>query len=132
MDTNIFYIKDDKIYFNTHKVTIRHYSLNGEDVDENTYTDDVQYVNDEGLNELEVNYVPKHKLLEIVSKETINPGIYSWMEGIAINANENISEQIKDIASYGSLEAYRASLPESADDFRLDVDYRLSKLELGL
>lgn len=129
MNINYFFIKDNKIGLNTHKVTVRHYKS----VDSKEKLDDtVYYVNAEGLNELEVNFVPKHKLLEIVGKEEINTSEYAWMEGIEIDAEADAAKQIERIASYGSIEAYKASLPETDDAFKLDIDYRLSKLELGI
>lgn len=133
MNTELFYLdEDNKLRFNTHKVTIRHYSLNDGEVDKTNYKDDVQYVNAEGLHELEVNYVPKHKLLEIVEKQALDTSEYAWMEGIEIAHDADRAKQIERIASYGSIEAYEASLPETDDAFKLDTDYRLSKLELGI
>jgi hypothetical protein len=42
------------------------------------------------------------------------------------------TKEILEIVNYGSIEAYKASLPEATDDFKIDTDYRLSKLELGI
>lgn len=131
MNTGIFYLENNKLRFNTHKITIRHYSLKDGDADKSVFKDEEQYVNSEGLHELEVNYVPKHKLLEIVLKERIDTSEYEWMEGIELRSN-NPAKEIAEIASYGSIEAYESSLPESTDEFKIDTDYRLSKLELGL
>ena len=61
----------------------------------------------------------------------LDTSAYAWMEGIVLRT-DNHAKEIEEIASYGSLEAYKASLPESTDEFKLDTDFRLSKLELGL
>ncbi len=126
MINNLFRVKDRKICFNTYKVVIRHYTL-----DMDKYKDSVQYVDDEGLYELEVNYIPKHRLFELVSKELLDTSEYSWMEGIELRTTD-MAKEISEIVSYGSLEAYKASLSENTDLTMLDMDYRLSKLELGI
>lgn len=133
MNTELFYLdEDNKLRFNTHKVAIRHYSLNDGEVDKTNYKDDVQYVNAEGLHELEVNYVPKHKLLEIVEKQALDTSEYAWMEGIEIAPDADRAKQIERIASCGSMEVYQASLPEYIDEYVLDLETRLSMIEMGV
>lgn len=83
------------------------------------------------MHELEVNFVPKHKLISIVSKEELDTSDYAWMEGIELTT-DNVQKELDDIAACGSLEAYNASLPQTQDEFNLDIDYRMSKMELGL
>lgn len=131
MDTNIFYLEHGKLCFNTHKVTIRHYALKDGEADKSIYHDEVQYVNAEGLYELKVNYVSKHLLLEIVGCEELDVSDYEWMKGIKLRSG-NASKEIAEIASYGSPEAYQASLPEYADEYMLDLDVRLSMIEMGV
>ena len=53
------------------------------------------------------------------------------MEGIELRTADP-QKEIADIVSYGSIEAYKASLPQAQDEFNLDMDYRMSKMELGL
>lgn len=127
MNTDIFYVKDNKIGLNTHKVTVRHYLT----INKENYVDETQYVNSEGLKEIEVNFVPKHQLYEIVLKEELDTSEYLWMEGIELRTS-NRSEEISEIASYGSLEAYEASLPEVRDEYLLSLDCRVSMMELGI
>ena len=112
---------------NTYEIVVRQYS----DLEKNEYFDTPRYVNDKEAYELEVNYVPKHRLLEIVSKTAFDNSEYSWMEGIELRTADP-QKEIADIVSYGSIEAYKASLPQAQDEFNLDMDYRMSKMELGL
>lgn len=127
MDMNRFFVKDGKIALNSHTIIVRNYC----DLEKSSYGDTPYYVDADGLYELELNFVPKHKLLEIVSKIPFDNTEYEWMEGIELRSN-NPAKEIAEIASYGSIEAYESSLPESTDEFKIDTDYRLSKLELGL
>lgn len=127
MNCKIFWRDNNKIRLNTHKVTVRKYHS----LEKNEYTDSVCYVNKDGLNEIEVNFVPKHQLYDIVAKEELNVKDYIWMDGIELRT-DTPGIEIAEIAACGSIEAYQASLPESTDDFKIDTDYRLSKLELGI
>lgn len=127
MNIKLFKVEEGKIGLNKYKISLRHYtSLEKED-----YTDEEIYLDDAGLYEYEVNFVPKHRLLEIVEKTELDTSEYAWMEGIELKT-DNRAQEIAEIAAYGSLEAYQASLPESQDAFNLDIDYRLSKIELGI
>ena len=127
MDMNRFYVENGKVALNTYEIVVRQYS----DLEKNEYFDTPRYVNDKEAYELEVNYVPKHRLLEIVSKTAFDNSEYSWMEGIELRTADP-QKEIADIVSYGSIEASNASLPQAQDEFNLDMDYRMSKMELGL
>lgn len=127
MITDLFRVENGALALNKYKLLLRRYRT----LDKNAYTDETVYVGDEGLYEWEVNRVPKHQLLEIISKEGLDNSEYAWMEGITLKT-DNYSKEINDIAACGSMEAYQASLPEATDDFKIDTDYRLSKLELGI
>ena len=89
------------------------------------------YLNEEAAYELENNVIPKHQLLEKISKTIIDVSNYAWAEGIKLRTSDE-NKEILEIVNYGSIEAYKASLPEATDDFKIDTDYRLSKLELGI
>lgn len=128
MNIQLFKVEAGKIGLNKYKITLRHYTS----LEKKDYTDEELYLDDDGLYEYEVNFVPKHKLLEIVEKVELDTSEYAWMDGIEIDPDCDRAKRIAEIASYGSVEAYQASLPEAADDFRIDTDYRLSKLELGI
>lgn len=88
------------------------------------------FLDEKEVNDFKTNYVDKHKLLSIYSVEELdNP--YEWAEGIVLRTDDPCTE-LAEIVKYGSREAYEASLPEYTDEFMLDIDVRLSMLEMGV
>ncbi|MCI8403293.1 MAG: hypothetical protein HFE49_00155 [Clostridia bacterium] len=122
-----FTAKGGKIHLNAYEIIVRYYKNS----EKETYTDKTYYADEEQANELETDIVPKHQLMEIVSKTKLDNERFAYMEGIALKT-QDFNKEIAEIASYGSLEAYEASLPESQDAFNMDIDYRISKIELGI
>lgn len=122
-----FVAKDRKIHLNKYALVIRHYRA----LDKKTYTDKIHYVDEEEARELEVNVVPKHQLLEIISKTELDNAQYLYMEGIPLKT-EDTAREIAEITAYGSKEAYEASLPEYVDDFMLDMECRMAMIEMGI
>lgn len=127
MDNNRFFVKDGKIALNKYVIIVRNYH----DLKKEEYSDIPHYVDAEGANELEVNLIPKHQLMEFVSKTELDNSGYEWMEGLEVSG-DNVISKIAEIASYGSLEAYQASLQETRDEYLLELEYRISMMELGL
>lgn len=127
MNINVVYEQDKKIHLYKYRITVRHY----ENLDKTEYADRDYYVDEAGVEEWEVNVIPKHQLLELLSKEKLDTSEYEWMEGIELQTQDTARE-IAEIASYGSLEAYQASLQETRDEYLLDLEYRISAMELGL
>ena len=126
-DINNFYDLDGVIHLNKYKIVVRYY----DSVEKQTYEDVTMFLNDEGLKDMKEQHIAKHKLLELISEEVIDTSDYEWMEGLPIQSDNPIKE-IEEIYNYGSKEAYEASLPQAQDEFNLDMDYRMSKMELGL
>lgn len=124
---NLFYENEGIVYLNKWKVVVRCYS----DTTKTDFADDTYYLNDEGLRELEEQDIAKHQLLELVSKEELDISDHLWVNGIKLRS-ENPVKEIEEIVSYGSLEAYQASLPEFADNYMLELESRVSIMELGL
>ena len=122
-----FTAKGGKIHLNAYEIIVRYYKNS----EKETYTDKTYYADEEQANELETDIVPKHQLMEIVSKTKLDNERFAYMEGITLKT-QDFTKEIAEIASYGSLEAYEASLPESQDAFNMDIDYRISKIELGI
>jgi len=127
MNTDIFKIENGRIRLNKYKIILRKYTSAVKDI----FTDEEIYLDEGGMYEYEVNFVPKHQLLEIIVKEEVDTSEYAWMEGIEVDA-KNRQKEIERIAAYGSLEAYEASLPYTDAVFKVETDFRLSKLELGI
>ena len=126
-DINNFYDLDGVIHLNKYKIVVRYY----DSVEKQTYEDVTMFLNDEGLKDMKEQHIAKHQLLELISEEVIDTSDYEWMEGLPIQSDNPIKE-IGEIYNYGSKEAYEASLPQAQDEFNLDMDYRMSKIELGL
>lgn len=123
-----FYVDENNtIQLNKYKLVVRDYKTVGK----TDYTDTTYFMNEANMLEWTEQLIPKHQLLELVSKEELDTSEYEWMRGIELKTDNHVRE-IEEIASYGSYEAYEASLPESQDAFNMDVDYRLSKMELGI
>ena len=122
-----FTAKGGKIHLNAYEIIVRYYKNS----EKETYTDKTYYADEEQANELETDIVPKHQLMEIISKTKLDNERFAYMEGITLKT-QDFTKEIAEIASYGSLEAYEASLPESQDAFNMDIDYRISKIELGI
>lgn len=118
---------DNKITLNKYQVVLRRYTA----LDKSEFEDDIRYLTEEEAHELEVNVVPKHQLLEIISKAELDNAQYSYMEGITLRT-QDFNSEITEIASYGSKEAYEASLPEYMDDFMLDMECRMAMVEMGI
>ena len=121
MDIRLFYVTEDRsIGINKYCIVVRHYYSLKKD----SYTDVDYYLNEEAAYELENNVIPKHQLLEKISKTIIDVSNYAWAEGIKLRTSDE-NKEILEIVNYGSIEAYKASLPEATDDFKIDTDYRL-------
>lgn len=126
-DINNFYDLDGVLHLNNYKIVVRYY----DSVEKQTYEDVTMFLNDEGLKDMKEQHIAKHQLLELISEEVIDTSDYEWMEGLPLQSDNPIKE-IEEIYNYGSKEAYEASLPQAQDEFNLDMDYRMSKMELGL
>ena len=126
-DINNFYDLDGVLHLNKYKIVVRYY----DSVERQTYEDVTMFLNDEGLKDMKEQHIAKHQLLELISEEVIDTSDYEWMEGLPLQSDNPIKE-IEEIYNYGSKEAYEASLPQAQDEFNLDMDYRMSRMELGL
>ena len=123
-DINNFYDLDGVLHLNKYKIVVRYY----DSVEKQTYEDVTMFLNDEGLKDMKEQHIAKHQLLELISEEVIDTSDYEWMEGLPLQSDNPIKE-IEEIYNYGSKEAYEASLPQAQDEFNLDMDYRMSKME---
>ena len=122
-----FYVNNRKLAVKDHRLTMRRYT----DLEKTDYQTYVEYVTDEELTEWTVNFVPKHALWEVVSVEDYDNSAYEWAVGLPLRTN-NYEQEIKDIIACGSMEVYTASLPEYIDEYMLDLEARLSIIEMGV
>lgn len=124
---NFWIDENNQIQLNKHVIVVRDYKT----LEKNTYDETTYYLNDESYKEWMEQLIPKHQLNELISDEELDTSKYKWMEGIQLQSDNHIKE-IEQIASYGSLEVYQSTLPENQALYQLDLDYRLSKVELGI
>lgn len=79
MDIRLFYVTEDRsIGINKYCIVVRHY----DSLKKDSYTDVDYYLNEEAAYELENNVIPKHQLLEKISKTIIDVSNYAWAEGL--------------------------------------------------
>lgn len=97
---------------------------------ENYFIEEHSFQNEKEVELFKSNFVDKHMLMSIQSIERLN-NPYTWIEGVELRTQDPCTE-LAEIVKYGSKEAYEASLPQAQDEFNLDMDYRMSKMELGL
>ena len=97
---------------------------------ENYFIEEHSFQNKNEIELFKSNFVDKHMLMSIQSIEKLN-NPYTWLEGVELRTNDPCTE-LAEIVKYGSKEANEASLPQAQDEFNLDMDYRMSKMELGL
>lgn len=126
MDIRIIRADNGQIAFNKYKVMLRAYKTTARE----EYSDVEYYVDNAGFEEIKSN-VQKHALLEILEQTELDTSAYEWAKGISIDESDR-ENSIKNILSFGSLEAYKSSLQEARDEYLLDLDCRLSMIELGV
>lgn len=97
---------------------------------ENYFIEEHSFRNENEVELFKSHFVDKHILMSIQSIEKLN-NPYTWLEGVELRTKDPCTE-LAEIVQYGSKEAYEASLPQAQDEFNLDMDYRMSKMELGL
>lgn len=97
---------------------------------ENYFIEEHSFQNKNEIELFKSNFVDKHMLMSIQNVERLN-NPYTWIEGVELRTKDPCTE-LAEIVQYGSKEAYEASLPQAQDEFNLDMDYRMSKMELGL
>lgn len=127
MNLEMFFIEDRIIHLNQYRFLVRYYH----DTEKTEYDDRETYTTESGADAFEKGFVAKHQLLELLSREKLDTSQYEWMEGIPLKT-EDTAREIAEIASYGSKEAYEASLPEYVDDFMLDMECRMAMIEMGI
>ena len=81
-----FSIINNKICLNSYKLVIRHYK----DIDKKEFVDKDYYVNDDRLIELETQIIPKHQLLELISKVKLDNEQYSYMRRLCHKHRMNL------------------------------------------
>ena len=79
-----------------------------------------------------VNYLSKHKALEYAETVKVNTSEYDWIDGIKIpNGYSCPQDYIDELLAMGE-EEYKMSQAAATENYLLDLDCRLSMIELGV
>ena len=127
-----FKIENGKAALVKHKAEIREYynpTLLPEDT---TGITREYYLTDSEWKEWSEQQIPKHKRYELVSHEDIDVSAYAWVDGVDVSGESDPTFTANEMIKYTSREEYEAAQPVSQAMYQLDLDYRLSKLELGI
>ena len=125
MNKDCIRIEQGKLTLNTIKVTVK--------VDREP-SDPIQihyFKNEEEYSKWVINFLNKHAKMSEESKETLDTSAVSWVDGITLRTT-NYAKEIEDILSYGSREAYEASLPSATDEYLLNLEAEIALMQLGL
>ena len=127
-----FKTESGKIALIKHRAEIRRY-LNPALLPENTLNEvRTLYLTDSEWKEWSEQQIPKHKRYELVSHEDIDVSAYAWADGVDVSDEADPIFTANEMIKYTSREEYEAAQPANQAEYQLDLDYRLSKLELGI
>ncbi len=123
---SIFKIENGKIALVKHKVIIQeeHYP--------NEFINHTHYLTDSWWKEWSEQLIPKHKKYELISHEDIDISDYAWVDGADVSQSADPLLLAQEMVKYNSKEEYETSLPSCQLNYQCDLDYRISKLELGI
>lgn len=125
-------IEDGKIAVVKHHAFIREYYNPVFLPEDTTGITREHYLTDAEWKEWSEQQIPKHKRYELISHEDIDVSAYAWADGVDVSGAADPMFTANEMIKYRSREEYEASLPESQAEYQIDMDYRLSKLELGI
>ncbi|MDD6988784.1 hypothetical protein [Ruminococcus sp.] len=77
-------------------------------------------------------YLSKHKALEYVETAEIDTSSYAWIDGIKVPDGYICAQDYIDKLMDMGEEEYNLSLTTTTEDYLLDLDCRLSMIELGV
>ena len=90
------------------------------------------YLTDTEWKEWSEQQIPKHKRYELVSHEDIDVSAYAWVDGVDVLGEADPMFTANEMIKYTSREEYEVAQPAQQAEYQIDLDYRLSKLELGI
>ena len=111
---------------------IKHHAVIRETYYSGEYIDREHYLTDSEWKEWSEQQIPKHKRYELISHEDVDISAYAWADGADVSGAADPMFTANEMIKYTSREEYEASLPENQAEYQVDLDYRLSKLELGI
>lgn len=111
---------------------IKHHAVIRETYRCGEHIDHEHYLTDSEWKEWSEQQIPKHERYELISHENMDISAYAWVDGADVSGAVDPKHTANEMAKFTSREEYEASLPENQAEYQLDLDYRLSKLELGI
>lgn len=140
MDMNKFFEENGKIRISDYKVTVKHktddylLAANPEEQDsyfEYWYCAKESDIPNKSLESFENDYIAKHKLLSVESAEELDNSDVAWIEGIELPKQTVLSDYVTELINMGE-DGYKLSLASATENYLLDLDCRLSMIELGV
>ena len=130
----LFQIEDGVIRISKYKVIYKQFYdsyVEGADADEPSLSERY-FKTEEDAQKFVVNYLSKHKALEYVETVKVDTSEYDWIDGIKIpNGYSCPQDYIDELLAMGE-EEYKMSLAAATENYLLDLDCRLSMIELGI
>ena len=131
----LFQIENDNIIrVSRYKVTYyQHFNsyIEGVEPDEST-VNDRYFISVEDADGFVNDYLAKHKALEYIGTTKIDTSSYEWVDGVEIPSEYQYAQDyIDELLAMGE-EEYKISLTTTTEDYLLDLDCRLSMIELGV
>lgn len=135
-----FFIENGKIRISDYKVTVKHKTddylkeANPEEKDsffEYWYCSKESKIPNKSLESFKNDYIAKHKLLSIESIEKFDNSDIAWIEGIELPKQTALSDYVAELINMGK-DGYDLLLASATENYLLDLDCRLSMIELGV
>lgn len=139
MDTNRFFEENGKIRISDYLVTMKHkvddYIRAENPEEEDKYTDyylaKESGIPNKSLKSFEDDYIAKHKLMSIVNVRELDNSEVAWIEGIELPKQTVLSDYVTELIEMG-YDGYKAMTAAATENYLLDLDCRLSMVELGV
>ena len=125
MNKECICIKKGKLALNTIKVIVKVDREHSDPIQVHYFTGEEEY------NQWVIDFLNKHASMSVASKETLDTSAVSWVDGITLRTT-NYAKEVEEILSYGSREAYEASLPSATDEYLLNLEAEIALMQLGL
>lgn len=130
----LYQIENGIIKISRYKVIYRQYYdsyVNGVDADEPT-SNERYFKNADDAQGFVERYLSKHKALEYVETKEIDTSKYDWIDGIEIPSGYSCAQDYIDELLEMGEDGYELLLASATENYLLDLDCRLSMIELGV
>lgn len=130
----LFQIENRIIHVSKYKVVYKQFYesyVSGVEADETTLNERY-FTSREEAEKFVTNYLNKHKALEYIETVAVDTSNYNWIDSIEVPKEYTCPQDyIDELLAMGE-EEYKISLTTTTDNYLLDLDCRLSMIELGV